>query len=160
VGCPWENVDMTTSLPRLDRSIISFFRRVSPPVSKAAFFIVYFWFGFLKVIDVSPAHPMVSSLLERTLPFMQDGTFMILFGLFEMLIGLLFIIPRMERVVFPLLAFHTLTTIMPLVLLPSVAWSGFLVPTMEGQYMIKNVVIAALAMAMAADLKPLKTARR
>ncbi|MFA5936229.1 MAG: hypothetical protein WC787_05260 [Patescibacteria group bacterium] len=143
------------NIRQIDRRIINAFRLVSPIVSKLAFFLVFFWFGVLKVLDLSPAHPMVGSLLAKTMPFMQLEPFMVLFGLFEMLIGLLFLIPRAERVVFPLLAFHLITTLMPLVLLPSVAWSAPFTPTLEGQYMIKNIVIIALAMAMVADMKPL-----
>lgn len=146
---------MNHHLERFDLRLIKAFRVISPIVSKIAFFIVFFWFGLLKVLEASPAHPMVSSLLNKTMPFMALEPFMIAFGIFEMIIGILFLVPRAERVVFPLLAIHMLTTVMPMLLLPSVAWSGFLVPTLEGQYMIKNIVIIALAMAMVADMKPL-----
>jgi hypothetical protein len=35
-------------------------------------------------------------------------------------------------------------------------WSGFLVPTLEGQYIIKNLVVIAAAIGIAAQLYPLK----
>lgn len=49
-----------------------------------------------------------------------------------------------------------IATILPLILLPSIAWSGFLVPTLEGQYIIKNLAIMALAAGVAANLHPMK----
>jgi len=45
---------------------------------------------------------------------------------------------------------------MPLILLPQVTWSGILVPTLEGQYIIKNLAIIAAAIGIAAHLHPLQ----
>ena len=87
---------------------------------------------------------------------MSFGTFMVLFGLFECLIGLLFLIRGAERIVIPLLFIHMITTIMPLFFLPEVTWSRFLVPTLEGQYIIKNILIIATAIGIAAHLHPLR----
>lgn len=118
-----------------------------------ALFVVFVWFGSLKFFDVSPANPLVESLLKETLPFMSFQTFIMILGAWEVLIGLLFIIPKMEKVALILLIPHMITTIMPLFLLPDIAWQGFLVPTLEGQYIIKNIVIIGLAASMFADLK-------
>ena len=115
-------------------------------------FIIFVWFGALKFFDASPANPLVAELLAKTLPFMTFEVFIKLLGALEVAIGLLFIIPRMERFAFALLIPHMITTIMPLFLLPEIAWSGFLTPTLEGQYMIKNIVIIALAAMVFADL--------
>jgi uncharacterized membrane protein YkgB len=49
-----------------------------------------------------------------------------------------------------------ITTFGPLVYLPDEAWQKFLVPTLEGQYIIKNLVIIATAIGIAAHLHPLK----
>ncbi len=71
------------------------------------------------------------------------------------MIGILFLIPRAERVVLPLLAVHMITTAGPLLMLPQETWSAFMVPTLEGQYIIKNVVIIAAAAGIAAHIHPL-----
>ena len=76
-----------------------------------------------------------------------------------MLIGVLFIVKGMERIVILLLLIQITTTFMPLVLLPDATWSGFLTPTLEGQYIIKNFAIIALAMGVAAHLHPVKNLR-
>lgn len=151
---------MNRDLARFDLRLIRAVRRISPVLSRLALFTIFFWFGILKVLDLSPANPLAASLLEKTMPFMGFDLFMVLFGIFECIIGILFLVPRAERVVFPLLGLHMVTTVMPLVLLPSVAWAGFLVPTLEGQYMIKNIVIIALALAMVADMQAWKEQRR
>jgi uncharacterized membrane protein YkgB len=117
-----------------------------------ALFIVFVWFGGLKLFGLSPANPLVSNLLAHTLPFMSFGVFSMLLGGYEVLIGVLFIIPRMERVAIALLIPHMFVTIMPLILLPAITWQAPFVPTLEGQYIIKNVVIIALAATVFADL--------
>lgn len=140
----------------VDSSIIHFFRKISLPMAHIAIFIVFFWFGILKVFGESPANPLVSSLLEKTLPFITFDQFILLFGIYEMIIGITFLIPGLERVAIALLLPHMITTVMPLILLPSITWQSFLVPTLEGQYIIKNVVIIALALSLAAHLHPMR----
>lgn len=145
------------SFRTLDIEVIHAFRRLSVPVARIGLFIVFFWFGFLKVIELSPASPLVEQLFNATFPIdMSFTTFMVLFGIFECLIGILFLIRGAERIVIPLLFVHMITTIMPLLLLPSVTWSGFMTPTLEGQYIIKNVVIIAAAIGIAAHVHPMK----
>jgi uncharacterized membrane protein YkgB len=139
----------------IDLKIISFFKKIFIPAARFGLFIVFFWFGVLKVFGESPASPLVQALFERTVSFMTFSNFIILFGLFECLIGIFFLIRGFERVVIPMLLLHMITTFMPLFLLPGVTWSGFLVPTMEGQYIIKNFVIIALAIGLAAQMHPL-----
>ncbi len=73
-----------------------------------------------------------------------------------MLIGILFLIKGAERIVLPLLLIHMITTFGPLVFLPQETWQRFLVPTMEGQYIIKNLVLIAAGMCIAANLSPLQ----
>ena len=125
------------------------------PVARFGLFVVFFWFGILKVFGLSPATPLVQKLFEQTIPWMPFSTFIILFGLFECLIGILFIFRGFERIVIPLLFLHMITTFLPLFLLPQETWSSFLVPTLEGQYIIKNLVIIAVAIGIAAHLHPL-----
>jgi uncharacterized membrane protein YkgB len=144
------------NIHKTDVEVIHFFRRVSVPLARFGLFVIFFWFGLLKVIGLSPASGLVQQLFETTIPWMQFSTFLIIFGLFEMLIGILFLIRGIERVVIPLLFLHMITTFMPLFFLRQETWSGFLVPTMEGQYIIKNLALLAAAFGIAAHLHPLK----
>jgi uncharacterized membrane protein YkgB len=144
------------SIKSIDLYLIHFFQRYSIPVARFGLFVVFFWFGILKVLGHSPAGPLVEALFHQTITFMSFGTFYLLFGLFEMLIGILFLIKGAERVVTPLLLFHMVTTVMPLFMLPEESWQGFMIPTLVGQYIIKNIVIVACAMGIASHLHPLK----
>ncbi|OHB00043.1 MAG: hypothetical protein A3E94_03640 [Candidatus Zambryskibacteria bacterium RIFCSPHIGHO2_12_FULL_44_12b] len=147
---------MKEDLVAVDTRIISIMRKASPPLARFAIFVVFFWFGVLKVTGDSSANPLVADLLSRTLPFLTFSQFIIWFGLFEMAIGILFLIPKTERIAILLLAIHMITTVLPLIFLPAMSWQRAFVPTLEGQYIIKNLVIIALAVSLAASLHPLK----
>lgn len=140
----------------IDVTLIHLARKYSEPAARIALFVVFFWFGILKVLGLSPASGLVADLLTHTLPFMAPATFILLFGLFECIIGVLFLFKGTMRAVIPLLALHMITTFMPLVLLPTVSWTHPFVPTLEGQYIIKNLVIIAAAIGIAAHLHPLR----
>ena len=140
---------------KFDSKLIHFCRKVSIPMARLGLFVVFFWFGLLKVLDLSPASNLVQELFEKTIPIMSFHSFMIGFGIFECLIGILFIVKGFERLVIPLLFVHMITTCGPLILLPQETWSHVLVPTLEGQYIIKNLLIIAAAIGIAAHLHPL-----
>jgi uncharacterized membrane protein YkgB len=144
-----------TELEKADSAIIHFVRKVSFPIAHIAIFVVFFWFGILKIVAESPANPLISDLLEKTLPFITFDQFIILFGIYEMIIGVAFLIRGLERLAILLLIPHMITTVLPLILLPAVTWQSWLVPTLEGQYIIKNIVIIALALSLAAHLHPM-----
>jgi uncharacterized membrane protein YkgB len=129
------------------------FSRMNMPFARLALFVVYFWFGVLKMIGVSPAGPLVSALWMKTIPFIPLPTFMVLFSAYEMLIGVLFLIPKMEKPAIGLLLLHICMTVMPLVLLRGIVWQNFMVPSLEGQYIIKNIVIVALALSIGTNLR-------
>ncbi len=144
-----------SDLRKIDAELIHIFREISVPLARFGIFLVFFWFGILKVFDLSPASPIVEALFNQTVPVITFPTFFVLFGLFEVLIGVMFVFRGFEREVIPLLFAHMFTTALPLFLLPAITWSGFLIPTLEGQYILKNIVIIAAAVGIAAHLHPL-----
>ncbi|MBI2551244.1 hypothetical protein HYV73_02755 [Candidatus Uhrbacteria bacterium] len=146
----------TPPVVSLDHSVIRTARHWAPLAARLSLAIVYAWFGSLKVLSLSPASPLVLALLAKTLPFLPPGSFLIWFGLFEVLIGMLFLFPTLIRPTIGLMVLHMGMTVLPLLLLPSIAWDSFMVPTLEGQYMLKNLVLIALAISMVARTKPLK----
>ncbi len=114
--------------------------------ARLAIFVVYFWFGILKVFMLSHANPLVLNLLHHTfLNFIPDHSFIIILGIFEMLIGVLALVKKCTKVFFTLMVLHLTTTILPLFILLDVSWSQFWVPTLVGQYILKNLVLLALA---------------
>lgn len=113
-------------------------------ISRLSIFIVYFWFGGLKLIGYSPAHELVGSLLEKTMPFLSIDLFILILGYFEVFIGILWLIPKVEKIVLSLTVVHIVATFGPLVFLPAIAWDSFLIPTLVGQYILKNFLILSL----------------
>lgn len=132
-------------MEKFDHTVSAFLQKAFLPIARIALFVVFFWFGFLKIIDASPANPLVEDLLFQTLPFVNFDGFSVFLGLWEMLIGIAFIVEGWEWLALILLAPHMVTTFLPLTLLSDITWKGFLMPTIEGQYIIKNIVIIALA---------------
>jgi uncharacterized membrane protein YkgB len=140
---------------RFDPLIISKLQKLEPLLARVSIFIVYFWFGFLKLLGLSPAEPLVEALFEKTIGFVPFGTFYLLFSLFEVTIGIFFLIKGLERLAIFLISLHLVTTILPLLFLPQMVWQGLFVPTLEGQYIIKNILIAALAVGIGSKLIPI-----
>ena len=144
-----------STIKKVDRKIIDSCRKYAVPVARISLFIIFFWFGFLKVLLMSPAAGLVAALQVQILPFLEPTTFVVILGLGEMLIGILFLFPKLTRAAILILVLHMFTTILPLFFLPEIAWQAFLVPTLEGQYIIKNVALVALALQVGISLQPM-----
>lgn len=149
-----ENLDK--KIENWDEKVIYYTKLWAIPFSRFAIFVIYFWFGTLKVFTPqSPANPLVNALLMKTLPGVSFESFIITLGAFEMIIGLVFIIPHLQRLGIILLILHLVTTVLPLFVLQDTTWQSFLTPTLEGQYIIKNILIVALAIGILSHLHPL-----
>lgn len=146
---------MENFIENTDQKIINFFKHIGMPVARIALSVVFFWFGILKVVDSSPASQLVSDLLSVTIPFLSAQQFIFGLGIYEMIIGVAFIIPRLERLAIFLLLPHLFVTAGPLFLLKTITWQSAFVPTLEGQYIIKNLLIVATAVGIAAHLEPI-----
>jgi uncharacterized membrane protein YkgB len=147
---------MNQKITKIDIFIINKCKKLLFPFSRFAIFIVYFWFGILKVFSLSPANPLVAVLLENTLRGVSFDTFIVAFGVFEMIIAIVFIMPKLARLAIFLLFLHLITTFMPLVFVPMATWQSFMVPTIEGQYIIKNLLIIAVAILISSNLNSFK----
>lgn len=108
-------------------------------------FVVFFWFGLLKLIGTSPAYDLVDALRAITIPWWPMSSFFGFLGVVEMIIGVLFLSKKTEKIAITILIPHMCTTFLPLIMLPDIAWQGLLTPTLPGQYIIKNIIIVALA---------------
>lgn len=140
----------------MDLKLIKWLRRAFLPMARLAIFSIYFWFGILKLFDLSPAEPLAQVLAAKTIGLAHFGLAFHLLAIYECLIGILFLFPKLTRVVIPMLFIHLLIVCSPLLLVTDVAWSKPFVPTLEGQYIIKNVAIIALALGIAAQATPLR----
>src|SRR5438046_3135162 len=95
VNCVSENFFSRFNESRLEfeNRFFNFLRRISIPISRGAFFVVFFWFGILKILELSPADGVVHTIYEHTLPFIPWSVFVFFFGAYECVIGILFLFP-------------------------------------------------------------------
>ncbi|WP_232666537.1 hypothetical protein [Pseudonocardia sp. TRM90224] len=129
-----------------------------PLVARIAIFLVYTWFGLVKLTGLSGATPLAEELTRQTIGMEYFGLAFTLLAVIECIIGLLFVIPSTVRVAVVLMLGHLAVVCSPLVLVPHAAWIAPLVPNLEGQYIIKNVLLLALALGISTASWP--SARR
>lgn len=118
--------------------------------------IIFFWFGFLKFFEgLSPAEDLAIRTID-TLTFHLLPVKVIIYGLaaWEVLIGLGMIINRFMRATLLLLFLQMLGTFTPLFLFPSEVFHVFPVSlTLEGQYIVKNIIIISGALVLGSRLR-------
>jgi len=146
---------MPVTLPRnfdtLDRQIAAFMRRYGVVALRWAIGIVFIWFGALKLVPgLSPAE----GLVKATVFFMDPDLFFPILAVWEILIGVCLIVRPLIRVALLLLALQMPGTFLPLVLLPDITFTAFPYGlTLEGQYIIKNLVIIAAGLVVGGTVR-------
>lgn len=145
-----------TEIQAIDLKLIAFFRRTFIPVARFSIFLIFFWFGFIKLLGLSPASPLAEALVSKTVGIQYFDALFYILAAVECIIGILFLFPKATRIVIPLLLFHMLIVCSPLIFVPEYTWQEFAVPTLEGQYIIKNAVVIAVAIGIAASAKPMR----
>jgi uncharacterized membrane protein YkgB len=118
--------------------------------------IVFFWFGVLKLFPgLSPAEMLAGRTIEAlTLGAIPTAVALPILAVWEMAIGLGLFIGRWMRATLLLLFVQMLGTITPLFLFPAETFSTFpFVPTLEGQFIIKNVVLVSAAIVLGATVR-------
>ena len=110
-------------------------------------FVIFFWFGFLKIINLSPAQNLVIDTVYW-MPFFEAESWTIIIGYWEVLIAILFMFKRTTFFAMVLLLLQMTGTFLPLIILPEVTFqnSNPFLPTLEGQYIIKNIIIITAAL--------------
>ena len=137
-------------ISQVDRRIVELAAKWFEPIARISIFVIYFWFGLLKLLGLSPATPLALALTSRTIGAQYFDTSFKTLAAFECIIGLSFLIPALTRIPAALILIHLVVVSSPLVLVTDVAWTGTLVPTLEGQYIIKDLAILALAVGIVA----------
>ena len=110
-------------------------------------FIIFFWFGFLKILDLSPAQQLVKDTVFW-MPLLSAENWTYIIGLWEILIAVCFLFKKTTIIAMILLFIQMSGTFLPLIILPEVTFqdSNPLIPTLEGQYIIKNIIIITAAL--------------
>ena len=144
------------SLDPIDRRITGLMARYGIDLLRIALGVVFLWFGAIKLI---PGFSPAESLAARTIDALTFGVItpdvaLPILAVWESLIGLGLLTGVAMRATLLLLFVQMLGTLTPLVLFPSETFTHFpIAPTLEGQYIIKNAVLIAGAIAVGATVR-------
>ncbi len=143
-------------LEPIDVRITAILARWGIPVLRIGLGVVFLWFGVLKFFPgASPAETLAARTIEQlTGGAIGPSVSLPVLATWESLIGVGLLAGRFMRATLLLLALQMLGTLAPLVLFPAETFSTFpSVPTLEGQYIIKNVVLIGAAMVVGATVR-------
>ena len=142
-------------LKDVDAAISSFMRRFGHSALRYSLAVIFIWFGILKPFGVSPAEPLVLLTVDW-MPVFSARTWLGVIGWWEVLVGVLFLFRPTLRFAIGLLALQMVGTFMPLVMLPEITFQDGRVPyglTLEGQYIVKNLLIISAAMVIGGTVR-------
>jgi uncharacterized membrane protein YkgB len=135
---------------RIDRRVSETMARFGTPIVRIGIGIVFVWFGALKIIGISPA----GELVAETVYFFPSDVFVPVLGVWEVLIGIGLLYRPLIRVGILLLFLQMPGTFLPVVLLPDVVFTEFPYGlTVEGQYIVKNLVIIGAALVVGGTVR-------
>jgi uncharacterized membrane protein YkgB len=141
---------------RIDRRITETLARIGIPALRISLGIVFLWFGALKFFPgLSSAEDLAANTIERlTLGIVRPEVAVLVLAVWECAIGIGLLTKRFLRAMLLLLVVQMAGTITPLFLFPDQTFTAFpYAPTLEGQYIIKNIVLVAAAMVVGATVR-------
>jgi len=136
-------------------------RKHYPTAIRLSFAVIFVWFGVLKPLGLSAAAPLVLDTVAW-MPFLRPEGWLCGDRLWEVVIGVCFVSKRTTRLAILLLFLQMAGTFLPLFLLPEVTFQAGgvpLLPTMEGQYIIKNLMILSAALVLGSLVRQHETQR-
>ncbi len=140
----------------LDQRLTYWMSRHGITLLRLSLGMVFLWFGALKFFpDLSPAEDLAARTIQTlTFGLMGPQLSLPILAAWEVLIGLGLLSGRWMRATLFLLWVQMLGTITPLFLFPSETFTVFpYAPTLEGQYIIKNIVLVSAAIVIGATVR-------
>lgn len=141
---------------RIDISITTWMASNGIRILRISMGIIFFWFGMLKYFEgLSPAESLAIRTIEM-LSFGLIGPEIVRYGLatWEVLIGIGLIFKLYLRETLFLMFTQMLGTLTPVILLPDEVFAIFPYGlTLEGQYIVKNLVIIGAGMVVGATVR-------
>jgi len=131
---------------KLDNFLIDTFKRYGTTTLRISLGVVFLWFGFLKFFpNVSPAETLATRTIDvLTFGLIIPSVSVKILAAWESLIGLGLLTNKFQRVTLFLLWSQMVGAWSPLVIFPNEMFISFpFVLTLEGQYIVKNLVIIA-----------------
>jgi uncharacterized membrane protein YkgB len=145
------NVQLADLYDKIDHSITRWMASYGLTIMRLGLGVVFFWFGALKLVPgLSPAE----ALVRNTTYFVDPDLFLPVLAVWEMAIGLGLLIGKYLRITLLLLFAQMVGTTLPLVILPEAVWTVFPFGlTLEGQYIIKNLVLIGSAIVLGGTVR-------
>lgn len=147
---------MQSRFDLLDTRITAWMAQHGIRLTRIALGIVFLWFGAIKCIPGwSPAADLATRTISAlTFDLAPPSLSLPLLAVWESLIGIGLLSGRYLRTTLLLLFVQMPGTVMPLFLFPDETFRAFpYAPTMEGQYIIKNLVLVAAAIVVGATAR-------
>ncbi len=141
---------------RTDETIIVWMARYGVPLLRVSLGIVFVWFGVLKFFPgLSPAQDLATETISLlTFGIVTPNVSLPILATWETLIGLGLITGKYMRVTLLLLFGQMVGTVTPLFLFPEASFTVFpIAPTLEGQYIIKNLVLVSAGIVIGATVR-------
>ena len=130
-------------------AISSWMERHGYRLLRIAMGIVFIWFGLLKPFGLSPAEALVA----KATAWIPVPGFLYILTAWEVAIGVCFLVKRLTRWGVVLLCLHMPGTLLPLITLPEETFVRFpFALTLEGQYIIKNLVLIAAGIVLGGQI--------
>jgi uncharacterized membrane protein YkgB len=143
-------------LERIDIRVTRWMARHGVTWLRISLGIVFLWFGFLKLIPgASPAEELAGRTIEvLTFGRVPPSAGVPILGVWETLIGLGLITGRALRVTLALLFIQMPGTLAPLLVFPEETFHRVpFILTLEGQYIVKNMVLVSAALVVGATVR-------
>ena len=144
------------SLRTIDLAVTRWMARSGPVLLRMSLGAIFLWFGALKFFpDLSPAQ----DLATRTISVLTNGLVppsvsLPVLAAWECAIGIGLLVGRGLRGILFLLYMQMLGTLTPIVLFPNEVFSHIpYAPTLEGQYIIKNMVLLSAGVVVGATVR-------
>lgn len=136
-------------LDKLDQRLTASMHQHGHHLERRAIGALFAWFGLNKVLGFKSA----TSIIAETVYVGTPETSARVLGLWELAIGLCLFIYPLARVGLGLLAIRLPGTLLALIVKADVCWHEPFVPTIQGQYLIKDVVLITAAMVIGGTLR-------
>ena len=141
---------------RVDYAITVWMARNGVRLLRISLGVVFFWFGILKFFPgLSPATELATRTIDvLTFGALSPSIAIDILAAWETLIGLGLITGVAMRATLALLFVQMLGTITPIFLFPELVFTRVpYAPTLEGQYIIKNLVLISAAIVIGATVR-------
>ena len=135
----------------LDKKLTDWMANYGLLILRISLGIVFLWFGLLKFFKgLSPAEDLV----RNTVYFFDPDVFIPILAAWESLIGIGLITGKFLRLTILLLFLQMPGTALPLLILPEKVWTVFPFGlTLEGQYIVKNLVLIGAGLVIGATVR-------